>query len=329
MTYYGERQRGRRATSRRTASTCCRATRSTCRTPGGCSARRGVHVYQLAARSGLEYWVFNLAPRRHLRACTKRSSEPRHPHGAGVGDRPLASSCRQRCSGYGAPGNTQLSRSYGRVLARPLEGSDARLPLRPGRARRILDQAGWRLGPDGVRARAACARRSSSRTRACRARGAPSRLIRAWARDVGIEIDLRVYDTAKLLDLEYHHGRQRQAQPDFDTELWSIGGDPTPEFLLSLFTKAQLGVWNDSGFVDTRYEQLYEQRDTGEPTSRARESLPSTSSSASRPSTCPTSSCTRPTTSGPSTRAPGRTGRRSRRRTASRSPPSATTRSSR
>ena len=49
----------------------------------------------------------------------------------------------------------------------------------------------------------------------------------------------------------------KKLTPDFDTEIWSIGGDPTPEFLLSLFTKDQIGVWNDSGFADPNYERLF------------------------------------------------------------------------
>jgi peptide/nickel transport system substrate-binding protein len=82
-------------------------------------------------------------------------------------------------------------------------------------------------------------------------------LIKAWARDVGIKIDVRVYDADKLIDLEFNKDDEDRLRPDFDTEIWSIGGDPTPEFLLSLFTKAQIGVWNDSGFTSPRYEQLY------------------------------------------------------------------------
>ena len=84
-------------------------------------------------------------------------------------------------------------------------------------------------------------------------------LIRAWARDVGIDINARVYDSDKLVNLEFNMDGGK-LRPDFDTELWSIGGDPTPEFLLSLFTKAQIeGRWNDSGFVDPDYERLYQQ----------------------------------------------------------------------
>jgi hypothetical protein len=59
--------------------------------------------------------------------------------------------------------------------------------------------------------------------------------------------------------MEFNKNDDDDLRPDFDTELWSIGGDPTPEFLLSLFTKSQIGTWNDSGFTNARYEELYQQ----------------------------------------------------------------------
>ena len=160
--------------------------------------------------------------------------------------------------GFGAPGNTQLARSYGRYTLDL--SNDAKLGYRydPAKARRILDQAGWKVGEDGIRVKngeratfeLAYAGEASEKRAVT--------LLRAWARDVGIGIDVRVYDTDKLINLEFNT-EGGTLTPDFDTELWSIGGDPNPEFLLSLFTKAQIGVWNDSGFVDPMYERLYRQ----------------------------------------------------------------------
>ena len=216
----------------------------------------GVRVYR-SPPFGLEYWVFDLAPDVTSRV-----------HKTVVQDRAIRTALawaidRSRLVqaallGYGAPGNTQVSRSYGRYSLDLSQDPNLGFHFDPGRARRILDRAGWRPGPDGVRvksgARAAFELAYSGMPSDTRT----ATLIRAWARNVGIEIDLRVHDTTTLLGLEYHHA-DGALVPDFDTELWSIGGDPTPEFLLSLFTKAQLGVWNDSGFVDKTYELAYQQ----------------------------------------------------------------------
>jgi peptide/nickel transport system substrate-binding protein len=160
--------------------------------------------------------------------------------------------------GYGAAGNTQLSRNYGRVRLDLSDDPVLGYTYDPAHARQILDAAGWRVGPGGVR------RRNGLRAsfELAYAGGTSEKravtLIRAWARDVGIDVDARVYDTDKLTDMEFNRENDKLT-PDFDTELWSIGGDPTPEFLLSLFTRAQLGMWNDSGWVDATYESLFRQ----------------------------------------------------------------------
>jgi peptide/nickel transport system substrate-binding protein len=214
----------------------------------------GVHVYQSPAL-GLEYWVFNLArnvtPRVHEEVVRSRAIRLAL---AWAIDRPKL--VQAAVLGYGSPGNTQVPRSYGDFSLDLSEDPTLGYHFDPAHARRILDKAGWRLGSDGVRSKdgvraefelAYAGESSEKRT---------VQLIRSWARDVGIEIDVRIYDTAKLIALEVNEDEDK-LQPDFDTELWSIGGDPTPEFLLSLFTKDQIGVWNDSGFTSPRYEELY------------------------------------------------------------------------
>ena len=95
---------------------------------------------------------------------------------------------------------------------------------------------------------------------------------------------MRVYDYDKLVNLEFNKD-DGKLTPDFDTELWSIGGDPTPEFLLSLFTRAQIGVWNDSGFSTRCTRTSSSRRCARRPMPRA--STPSTSCSASPPTRLP------------------------------------------
>jgi peptide/nickel transport system substrate-binding protein len=217
----------------------------------------GVHVYR-SPPLGLEYWVFNLSPnvssRVHRSVVQSRAIRTAL---AWAIDRSRLVEAALR--GYGSPGNTQVPRSYGRFSLDLSDDPTLGYRFDPPRARRILDQAGWRPGPGGIRrksgARAAFELAYSSSPGERRA----ATLIRTWARAVGIEIDLRAASTDELLDLELHRGDRGTRRPDFDSELWSIGGDPTPEFLLSLFTRAQIGSWNDSGFVDRTYEKLYRQ----------------------------------------------------------------------
>ena len=215
----------------------------------------GVRVFR-SPPLGFEYWVFNLAPNVTSRVHTRviRSPAIRRALAWAIDRQKLVTAS---LFGYGSPGNTQLPRSYGR-FSLDLSG-DAQLGYHynPVRARRILDAAGWRIGPGGVRRKEgvraefelAYDGHTPSEKRAVS-------LITVWARDVGIKIDARAYPSDKLVNLEFHKAGGK-LRPAFDTQIWSIGGDPTPEFLLSLFTKAQIGSWNDSGFVDKRYEALY------------------------------------------------------------------------
>lgn len=215
----------------------------------------GVRVFRSPPR-GLEYWVFNLAPNVTSRVHTAviRSQAIRKALAWAIDRQKLVAAS---LLGYGSPGNTQLSRSYGRFSLDLSGDPQLGYHYNPVRARRILDDAGWHVGPGGVRRRNGVRAEFELGYDA----GTPSEkravsLIRSWARDVGIKIDARAYASDKLINLEFHKVRGK-LRPDFDTQIWSIRGDPTPEFLLSLFTKAQIGSWNDSGFVNARYEALY------------------------------------------------------------------------
>jgi peptide/nickel transport system substrate-binding protein len=226
----------------------------------------GVQVFQSPALS-LEYWVFNLAPyvTPRVHKDVVRSRAIRTALAWAIDRSQLVQAA---VLGYGSPGNTQVPRSYGELSLDLSDDPTLGYHYDPARARRILDQSGWRVGSDGVRSKDGVRAElelayagESSEKRAVE-------LIRSWAKDVGIEIDVRVYGTGKLLALENNTNGTR-LQPDFDTQLWSIDGDPTPEFLLSLFTRAQIGVWNDSGFTNPRYEELYRsERQENDPAAR-------------------------------------------------------------
>ncbi len=216
----------------------------------------GVRVFQSPA-IGLEYWVFNLAERvtDRVNKDVVQDQAIRTALAWAI-DRPKL--VEASLFGYGVPGNTQLSRSYGHFTLDL--SSDVKLGYRydPARARGILDGAGWRPGPDGIRRKDGVRAEFELAYAGEASEQRAATLIRAWARDIGIAIDVRVYATAELIEMELNE-QDGKLVPDFDTELWSIGGDPTPEFLLSLFTTAEIGQWNDSGFSDPDYDALYQQ----------------------------------------------------------------------
>jgi peptide/nickel transport system substrate-binding protein len=75
-------------------------------------------------------------------------------------------------------------------------------------------------------------------------------------RQIGIDAPPTVMDTDSLVAL----------YPDFDFDLiyWGWGEDPDPDFILSVFTcdQREEGGWNDSGFCDPKFEDMYAQQAT-------------------------------------------------------------------
>jgi peptide/nickel transport system substrate-binding protein len=213
-----------------------------------------VRVYR-SPPLGLEYWVFDLSHHTttHVHTYVVQNLAIRKALAWAIDRSKLV---QASLYGFGAPGNTQLSRSYGRFTLDLSDDPNLGYHYDPARARRILAKGGWKLGHDGVRSKDGVRAEFNLAYSGDPVEKRAVTLIRAWARDVGIVINVRVYAYDKLIDLEFNKSGHKLT-PDFDTEIWSIGGDPTPEFLLSLFTKAQIGTWNDSGFTNPKYERLF------------------------------------------------------------------------
>jgi peptide/nickel transport system substrate-binding protein len=216
----------------------------------------GVRVYHSPA-IGFEYWVFNMAKRvtKRVHKSVIQNKAIRQGLAWAIDRTKLV---QASLLGYGAPGNTQLSRNYGRFTLDLSKDPLLGYKYDPAHAREILEAGGWKVGSGGIRERNGVRASFELAYGGGTSEKRAVTLIRAWARDVGIDIDVRIYDFDKLTALEFNTDDDK-LRPDFDTELWSIGGDPSPEFLLSLFTKAQLGVWNDSGWVNPTYESLFRQ----------------------------------------------------------------------
>jgi peptide/nickel transport system substrate-binding protein len=76
------------------------------------------------------------------------------------------------------------------------------------------------------------------------------KLIRGWARQIGIEFELRPVSEDKYYDL-WRSG-------DFDAYIWGWTPDPDPNFILSIFTTGECLSWSDGCYSNQAYDQLYE-----------------------------------------------------------------------
>jgi peptide/nickel transport system substrate-binding protein len=132
-------------------------------------------------------------------------------------------------------------------------------------ANRILEEAGYVLEDDGVRAkdgvrlemRLQFPSDSSNYPRA-------ADMIANWLNQIGIKATPSAVDPDSLVVAT-------NPNADFDLVIWGWGSDPDPDFMLSVMTSEQYvdGGWSDSGYSNPDYDALFaEQQMTLDDTAR-------------------------------------------------------------
>ena len=230
---------------------------------------------------GLEYWVFNLArnvtSRVHEEVVRSRAIRTAL---AWAIDRPKL--VQAAVLGYGAPGNTQLPRSYGGFTLDLSDDPTLGYHYDPARARRILDQPAGGSAPDGVRRKDGVRAEFELAYAGEASEKRAVTLIRSWARDVGIEIDVRIYDTDKLIDLEINTRTATASCSPTSTPSCGRSAATRRRSSCSRCSRRPRSASGTTRASSTRrYEQLYKQEIAGDRRRRARRAT-STSSSASR-----------------------------------------------
>ena len=95
------------------------------------------------------------------------------------------------------------------------------------------------------------------------------KLIAGWFDKLGLKITLSVMDDGAIDDGLYNM-KGSTFTPNYDMFLWGWGGDPDPNFIMSIFTTAQINSWSDCAWSDPQYDKLFlEQQTTVDPTQRA------------------------------------------------------------
>lgn len=79
-------------------------------------------------------------------------------------------------------------------------------------------------------------------------------LMENWFKQIGIGMQLRVVDSATMIDTNLAGG--------MDMYLWGWGFDADPDFALSVFTTGQIGIWSDCFYSNATYDALYQQQHT-------------------------------------------------------------------
>lgn len=74
-------------------------------------------------------------------------------------------------------------------------------------------------------------------------------LFSGWMEDIGIDVELESLDSDQLTEAII--------TGDYDTFYWGWVPFVDPDPMLSYFTEAELGNWNDANWTDPRYDELY------------------------------------------------------------------------
>ena len=95
------------------------------------------------------------------------------------------------------------------------------------------------------------------------------KLIAGWFDKLGLKINLSVMDEGAINDGLYNM-KGNTFEPNYDMFLWGWGGDPDPNFIMSVFTTSQINSWSDSAWSDPQYDKLFlQQQTTVDPAKRA------------------------------------------------------------
>lgn len=124
----------------------------------------------------------------------------------------------------------------------------------PEAAKRLLDEAGYvdedgdgvREGPDGP---LTIELLTISDLQYSTSSG---KLIAGWLSDIGFDATVKTVGETKAYDLWGSH--------DFDAYLWGFGGEPDPDFILSIYTSKQCGNWSDGCYSDPAYDKMWEEQ---------------------------------------------------------------------
>jgi peptide/nickel transport system substrate-binding protein len=80
------------------------------------------------------------------------------------------------------------------------------------------------------------------------------KLMVGWMKEIGVEFNLQPVSENKAYAL--------WADGDFDAYIWGWGGDPDPDFILSIFITSQCLSWSDGCYSDPQFDQWYKEQKT-------------------------------------------------------------------
>ena len=163
-------------------------------------------------------------------------------------------------AGFGIPATSFIQSDYYKDPDYHWEPpADVKYTYDPAKAKAALDAAGYKdTNGDGIRdykgkpitLRLQTISSSSTYQRS-------GKLIAGYLQAIGLNIKFSIMDQETLSSHMLNKNSQGQWAPDYDMFLWDWGGDPDPDFILSILLGSQIGSWSDTYFNNAEYNRLY------------------------------------------------------------------------
>ncbi|MEQ4721783.1 peptide ABC transporter substrate-binding protein [Nonomuraea sp. B19D2] len=157
--------------------------------------------------------------------------------------------------GYGTPGSSIVPPASGDWYNPSVKPVDFDLT----RAAALLDEAGYRPGPDGIRV--ADGKPMSYEVIIPDVEGGEGeralQIVSEDLKKIGVQLKPRPADNATAFDQLTGPDKKYE---QFTLSQWGWIAQRDPDFLLNGMTCEQWGSWNDSGYCDKAYDELYDQQ---------------------------------------------------------------------
>ena len=156
--------------------------------------------------------------------------------------------------GHGKPGSTIIPPATGQWS----DPSIKPVPFSLATANQLLDQAGYKMGPNGLRAAdghpmsytvimpSDLASEYLNRT---------FQIIQPDFKKIGVQLNLKVLDDSAAYDAITANNYR-----NFEISMWDWFPLTDPDFMLSVLTCNSFDVWNDTGYCSKAYDNLYSQQ---------------------------------------------------------------------
>jgi peptide/nickel transport system substrate-binding protein len=154
--------------------------------------------------------------------------------------------------GYGQPGSSIIGPATGHWYDPAIKPTLFDL----AKANQLLDQAGYKMGPNGLRIANGHPMSYTVIVPDDLANSYEQRsfeIMHADFKKIGVQLNEKTLDSSAAYDaILANHYR------DFEISMWDWFPYPDPDFMLSILTCGSWNVWNDTGYCSKSYDRLYQ-----------------------------------------------------------------------